>query len=104
HKPHDGGATARARRYLRQGGPIVGHEPGLEDEVLGGVAGDGELGEGGHVGAGGFGPVEGGDDPLDVSVEVADRGVDLTQGDAKPAHRREGYRRSSLGGGVESTG
>ena len=33
-----------------QGGQVVGHEGRLEKKVLGWVAGDGQLGEGGQIG------------------------------------------------------
>src|SRR5581483_1884624 len=64
-----------------------------EEEVLRRVAGDGELGEDDDLGAGvlrGLEPVE---DERAVSVQVADRGVDL--GEREP-HRFETTRRKPL--------
>ena len=54
----DGRAPAGAGGHLGQGGAVVGHEPGLEHQVLGGVAGDGQLGEGSQVGPGRLGLVQ----------------------------------------------
>ncbi len=82
---HRGAATGTGS-HLLQRGAIVGDEPGLQYEVFGRVAGDGELGEGGQVGVGGLGPAERGRDPLDVPIEVADDGVDLAERHPKAGH------------------
>ena len=65
------------------GGPAGVLESRLEDEVLGRIAGDEELGENQHVGAelrrfGARGPCLG-----EVAVDVADQGVELGNGDAE---------------------
>ena len=52
-------------------------KPGREEQVLGRVAGDRELGEEDEVGAGLLRLAEPAEDPLAVPVEVADGGVDL---------------------------
>ena len=55
---------------------------GPEQEVFGRVAGHRELGEEDEVGAGLLGLLQPAEDPLAVPVEVADRGVDLSQCEA----------------------
>jgi len=64
------------------GGEIVGDELRLEEEVLGGIAGDGQFGknaEGGAFGSGLRGKVE---DATGVAGDVSDGGIDLGKGDA----------------------
>ena len=61
-------------------------EGGLEQEILGRIAGDRELGEGHQLGAERARPLDRVHDHADVAVEVADRGVDLPQGDTEPSH------------------
>ena len=83
--------TIAAQRPVRaatfgERSPVVGHEAGLEHEVLGRVAGDGQLGEGGEVGAGRLGLLQGVEDALHVAVEVTHDGVDLAQRHAQAAH------------------
>ena len=50
-------------------------KPGLEQQVFGRVAGNGQLGEHGQVGPGLFGLAEGAEHPLDVAAEVANHGA-----------------------------
>jgi len=66
---------------------VVIHELRLEQQVLGGIAGHGELGEGHDVGPGLPGAADRFDDPVPVAGEVADRGVDLCHGNAKGSHK-----------------
>ena len=75
-----------AGRHLGQGGLVVGDERRLEQQVLGRVAGDGQLGEHGDVAAGGVGPLQGGEDAGHVAVEVADDVVDLAGGHPESCH------------------
>ena len=86
HIPHHCGTTPRVRGHLLQGGEVVGHETRLHHQVLGRVAGDGELGERHQVAPGGFGAVVRLDDLGHVAGEVTDHGVDLGQSDAQPCH------------------
>ena len=85
-EPHHGRTPTGAGRHLVEGGAVGGDEARLEDEVLGRVAGDGELGEHGDVAAGGLGLVVGREDALDVAVEVADHRVELTQPEPDARH------------------
>ena len=57
--------------------PRGAHEPGTEQQVLGRVAGDDELGEEDEVGVRVARPLEPLDDPGGVAVEVADDAIDL---------------------------
>ena len=89
--------TTAAQRPVRAAtfssdGEVVGHEAGLEQQVLGRVAGDRELGEHGDVAAGRLGPVEHGEQGRHVAVEVADDGVELAGGDPESRHTHEIYR------------
>ncbi len=54
-------------------------EAGTQEQVLGRIAGDGELGKEHEVGCLGPRLLELREDPLAVAVEVADDGVDLGQ-------------------------
>ena len=85
-EPHQGHAARGGRRQAAQGGEVVGHERRLEEEVLGRVAGDGQLRKGGQVGAVLLGPGQGGHDPLDVAVDVTDDRVELAQGHTHAGH------------------
>ena len=98
----DGGAAPGASGDLGQRSPVVGHEPWLQDQVLGRVARDGQLREGGQVGAGGVGGVECLHDAGGVAVQVTDRGVHLAEGDADPAHQLGGYRPRPIRGTEEN--
>jgi len=83
----DGHAVGGLGRHRPQGLHVGGHEAGLQQEVLGRVAGDGQLGEGGDIGPGLDRLPVGGQDALDVAVQVADAGVDLAGSDAQAGHR-----------------
>ena len=83
----DGHAPLGGRGHLAEGLEVGGHEPGLQQEVVGWVPGDGQLGEGGDVGPRLGGDPVGVEDPLHVAVEVTDAGVDLAGGDAQAGHR-----------------
>ena len=62
---------------LVQGPHVLLDKARAHQEVLGGVAGDGQLGEGDEVGARVDRPLQGVGHPLDVSPDVPDGGVDL---------------------------
>ena len=81
-----GSAATSARRQLAEGDQVVGHEPRLQHQVFGRVAGDRQLGERDDVAPGRLGLVVRGADLGHVAVEVADRRVDLGQGDAQSSH------------------
>ena len=85
-----GGAATGVRGDLGQRLVVVGDEPGLQHEVLRRVPGDGQLGEGDDVATGGLRLVVGGDDLGDVAVEVADRRVQLGEGDSQAGHDSKG--------------
>jgi hypothetical protein len=60
--------------------PLGGaHEPGAEQEVLGRIAGDGQLREEDEVAALRARVLQPGDDQVAVAVQVADDGVDLCE-------------------------
>ena len=65
---------------------VVVHEAGLQQQVLGRVAGDRQLGEGHEVAVRGLGLLDGTDQALDVAVEVADHQVELGQGHSHTSH------------------
>ena len=64
----------------------LGDERGAQQEVLGRIAGDRQLGEHDEIGAGGLGGLVRLEDAVDVAVEVTDDDVDLGGGDAQPRH------------------
>ncbi len=66
---------------------VVLHKAGLEQQVLGRVAGHGHLGKGDQVGAQRAGAGDAVDDFALVAGQVPDGGVDLGQGEAKGGHR-----------------
>ena len=82
----DGGAASCAGGHLVERSPVGGDKPGLQHEVLGRVAGDGQLREDDDVAPRCFGIVVGGEDPLHVAVEVADHGVQLGEPDPDSCH------------------
>ena len=88
-----GDAALGGRGHLGQGGQVVGHEPGLQQQVLGRVAGDRQLREDGHVGAGLLGDAEGRDDPLGVAAQVADDRIELAERHAQAGHHSRAYAR-----------
>ncbi len=86
HEAHHGGAAAGAGGQLGQRLQVVLDEAGLEQQVLGWVAGDGQLGEHGHVGPGVLGLLQGGQDALHVALQVAHDRVELAGGDPHSGH------------------
>ncbi len=66
---------------------IVLHEPGLQDQVLGRIAGHGKLGQRDNVGTELFRALDRDDDLVAVARKVADNGVDLGHGNADRSHR-----------------
>jgi hypothetical protein len=79
-------AAGRLAREPLERVEVVLHEHVAQDEVLGRITGDRELGEDDDV-DGGFGRPSGPlDEQVDVAFEIADRGVDLAERDAH--HRR----------------
>jgi hypothetical protein len=83
---HDRHAATRGLRHLLEGSPVVGDEARSKQQVLGWVAGDGELGEDGQVALGGLGIGVRRQDALDVAGEVAHDGVELAQRHPDPEH------------------
>ena len=71
---------------ILKSGEIVVDEGAAEEEVLGGVAGEGEFREGDEVAGEGLSAVDGVADEGGVALEVADGGVDLSEGNAQGAH------------------
>ena len=59
---------------------------GLKSEILGGIAGEHQLGEGHDVGAEGAGPVHPIDDHPGIGFDGPHRGIDLGEGDPHPSH------------------
>ena len=82
------GVGARARDLV-DGGASRAHEAGPEQEILGRVAGDRELGEHDEIGRRASRLGDRARDPLDVAVEVADDDVQLGEGEP---HRYAGFR------------
>ena len=72
--------------HLLQSGQVVRHEGRLQQQVLGGIAGDGELGEGCDVGAFGLDARQAVDDPRHVAFHFADDGVELAQRHTQVGH------------------
>src|SRR2546422_11375267 len=66
--------------------PIGLDESRLEQEVLGRVARDGQLGERHELAAQRAGPLDRLDDLLHVALEIADRRVDLSEPHPEPSH------------------
>ena len=85
-EPDQGNARRRGRRHPFERGQVVGHERRFQQEVFGGVAGDGELRKGGHVGALGLDVLQAFDDPLGVSVHLAHGRVELAQRHTQVGH------------------
>ena len=82
----DGRAAPGGCGHPGEDGLVVGHEGRPPEQVLGWVAGDGQLREHGQVGPALFGGVQRRRDPLRVAVEVAHHGVDLARGHAHSGH------------------
>ena len=75
---------------LVEAGAVLGDEVGLVEQVLGRVAGDGELGEGDEVGIAGSGLVDVVEDLGRVAPQIADGGVDLGEGCSEFRHGATG--------------
>ncbi len=82
----DGGAVLCGLGHLVQGDEVVGHEPGLEQQVFGRVAGDHQLGEHRQVGPRLLRLAQSAQGPFHVAAQVAHHGTELAQGDAQPSH------------------
>ncbi len=82
----DSGAVFRGLGHLGQGDKVVGHEPGLEQQVFGRVAGDDQLGEHSQVGPRLLSLAQSAQDPFHVPAQVAHHGTELAQSDAQPSH------------------
>ena len=85
---HHGDAPAAAGHDLVDRGEVVAHEAGAQQQILGRVAGDGELGQGQHVAPLRLGLAHHLEDAGDVAGQVADDGVDLGQAHPDGWHRR----------------
>src|SRR5690606_7255463 len=96
-EPDDHGALAGRGRHPVERPPVVGDEAGLQQQVLGRVAGQRQLGEDGQVAARLLGLPGGAQHALDVAVEVADGRVDLAERDADAGHGPPGYGRVPTG-------
>ena len=66
-----------------KGSELIINESGFEEEILGRIARDRQLGEDRDVAMRGLGDAERFEDELGVVVDCADDRVDLTQGDAQ---------------------
>ena len=85
-EPDHGGAFTRARGELGDRLLRRGHERRFQQQVLGRVSRNHQLGEHHQVAALGDGSVVALQRPLDVAVEVTDHRVDLSGSDAQPRH------------------
>ena len=81
-KPDDGYAIAGHRGDLIECLATISEEATLQEEVFGGVSADSELAEDGDIGAVFDCLGVGGLDRVDIRVERADRGIQLTEGNA----------------------
>ncbi len=81
-----GGATSGAGRDLVERLDRLRDERGPQEQVLGRIAGDRQLGEDDEVRARRLGGVIGVEDALGIAGEVADDDVDLGGGDAQARH------------------
>ena len=104
-EPYDNGNAIGMLDDLVEAGAVLGDEVGFVEQVLGGIAGDGELGEGDEVGAEGSGLVDVVEDFGRVAPQIADSGVDLGEGCSEVSHGATGRGRPlaveySTGGGV----
>ena len=79
-------AASRPRRDLLDRLHVLRDEPGLEEEVLGRVPRDDQLGEHGEVASLCLGLLEGREHAPDVAREVADHRVQLARGDTNARH------------------
>src|SRR4029077_5460459 len=82
---HDREPPGRAR-HLVERAQVRLDERGLEQEVFGRVAADRELGKGHQGGSLRASPLDRVHDHADVAFEIANRGIDLPQGDPQAPH------------------
>ena len=88
HEADDSHAVLGRSRYFLQREKVAFDETRLEQEILGRVTGEHELGEHRQARTRGFGLGELGNDLVGVAVEITDGGVQLAQRDAQVAHDR----------------
>ena len=86
HEPHHRGDAAAPRRHIRERAQVGLDEGGLEDEVLGRIARQHQLGERHHVGAERARTIHPVDHQPGVGLDGAYRGIDLGQRDPRPSH------------------
>src|SRR5439155_128589 len=86
HAADDGGEAARRLRHVRQRGQVGLDEGGLEEEILGRVAGDRQLGERDEVGTERTRLRQTVHDAPGVTLDVPDGRVDLGQAHAEAPH------------------
>ena len=86
-EPDHDRALPRGRRDLFERGHVVGHEARLEEEVLGWVARDGQLGHDAEVRLRRLRGRQRAQHPLDVARKVADHGVQLCSSEAQVRHQ-----------------
>ena len=79
HRPVAAATFSSASRFASD-------ETGLQEQVLGRIAGDGELREHGDVATAGLGSFIRIEDPGGVAVEISDDCVELAEGHADPRH------------------
>ena len=65
---------------------VVAKKGGAEEQVFGGVAGDGHFREGNNVGAGIASAGHKLEDPFNIAREISNHGIHLSQGYSKGAH------------------
>ena len=94
----DGDEPVRLAGQLAQRGGGVGEEVLLEQQVLGRVAGEGELGEQHQLGARVAGRAHSRADALGVAGDVADGGVHLAEGEAHAPDRIRAHSRARAQG------
>jgi hypothetical protein len=87
-KAHHDDRLADAQRQLVHRRARSLEEGGLEQQILGRISRNGELGEDDHVRGQGLGARERRADPLEIPADVADHDVDLGEGQAEGTHRR----------------
>ena len=85
-EPDDHGNPRRMLDNLVETLAVIANEVVLIEKVFGGVARNGELGEGDEIGALGPGPVDILDDLGRVAPQVADGGVDLGESCSEFSH------------------
>ncbi len=82
----DDDQARRRSRHLVERPQVRLDEGGPEQEVLGRVAGQAELGKGDQIDAEGAGPLDLAEDPASVPLDVPDADVELGQADPELSH------------------